>query len=85
MTNLIETLILITTWLNIIVNIFMCILGIIITCLAIYVFTRHRFPNSISTVYLLACSIACCIQLIQTFLPYSLSSGVEVITINSNN
>jgi len=85
MTNLTEILTLASSRLNIIVGIFLFIIGIIGNCLNIYVFTRPVYRNTTSGLYLLACSIASCIQIIHTLLFRILSDGFQVSIVKSND
>jgi hypothetical protein len=85
MTNLIEILTSASMWLNILVGIFIFIFGIIGNCLNIYVFTRNAYRNTTSVIYLLAFSVASCVQIINTLLPRILSNGFQISIVKSSD
>jgi hypothetical protein len=63
----------------------MLVFGMIGNCLNIYIFTRHIYRNTTSVHYLLACSVASCIQLIHTLLLRILSDGFHIYIATSNH
>jgi hypothetical protein len=85
MTDIPDVLNSIVEWLNIIIGIFLLTFGIIGNCLNIYVFTRPAYRNRTTVLYFLACSVASCIQLLNTLLPRILSDGFQISIVKSNN
>ena len=79
MSDLTNTLALIVQWLNIIVGILILTFGLVGNCLNVYVFTRHVYRNATAVHYLLAGSVASCIQLINTLLLRILTDGFYVV------
>lgn len=84
MTSLVDIFTLISIWLNILVGLSLFIFGIGGNCLIIYVFTRPIYRNTTSVIYLVAFSVASCIQIIHTLGPRILSDGFQVPIVKSN-
>jgi hypothetical protein len=84
MSNIIENLALTGHLLNIIIGILLFTFGAIGNCLSICLFSCGTFRNAPSVRYLIARSIANCVQLIQTLLPRILSDGFGIPIVKSN-
>lgn len=84
MPTLVEVIASTNSWLNIIVGLFIYIFGILGNCLNIYVFTRPVYRNTTSVMYLVAFSIASCIQILHTLSPRIISDGFLIPVVKSN-
>jgi hypothetical protein len=85
MANLTDIIAFIVIWLNIIIGTLLLIFGLVGNCLNVYVFTRPTYRNATAVRYLLAGSVASCIQLINTLLLRILTDGFQVSIGQSND